>query len=118
MLRIEEPDAGGVATIHADGVVSREDYDRAVPEFGALLDRREDLRLLIDLVGVTGWSIGAAWRDLGLDQRRRRRLGRTAIVGDLRWRDWAAMASSRFHDGEVRYFPPSQHEAAREWLRG
>lgn len=116
MLRIGEPDADGVVTIQADGVVSREDYDRAVPAFEAVLDRHGVLRFLVDLSAVTGWNIGAAWRDIGIDPRLRRQLGRTAIIGDTRWRDWAALASSRFHDGEVRYFAPDERERAREWL--
>ena len=118
MLKIGEADADGVVTIHADGVVSREDYDRAVPEFEALLSGHDRLRFLIDLVGVTGWRIGAAWRDLGFSPALRRKIGRTAIIGDIRWRDWAAMASTRFHEGDVRYFSPSQQDQAREWLRG
>ena len=118
MLKIGEPDAEGVVNIHADGVVSREDYDRAVPEFERLLDQHGGLRFLVDIVGVQGWTIGAAWRDLGTDPRRQRQIGRTAIIGDTRWRDWAAMASSRFHDGEVRYFTPSEQDEARAWVRG
>lgn len=118
MLRMSDPDAHGVVTVHADGVVSKENYDRTLPEFERLLDRDGRLRFLIDLAGVTGWQFGAAWQGLKFDARYRGRIGRTAVIGDSQWQDWATRVSSRLFEGEMRYFVPHEVEEARAWLRG
>ncbi len=116
MFTISDPDALGVVTIHASGAISREDYDRALPGLEALLDQHGRLRFLIDIVGVTSWSIGAMWEDLKFDLRRRKQIGRTAIVGDRRWQEWAVRVSSHLFDAEMRFFAPSHVDEARAWV--
>ena len=118
MLTMSDPDAHGVVTIKASGVVSREDYNAALPGLERLLDQHGRLRFLIDIVGVTTWSIGAMWEDLKFDTRRRKQIGRTAIIGDKRWEDWATRVSSRLFDAEMRFFAPSHADEAEAWVLG
>jgi hypothetical protein len=118
MLAMTDPDRNRVVTITASGTVTKEDYDRLLPQLERRLDAHGRLRFLIDIVEVSGFRFGALWEDLKFDLRQQSQFGRTAIIGDRKWQDWATRISSRFYDAEMRYFDANEAEQARAWVSG
>lgn len=111
----EEP---GYLVITASGRLTREDYDRFVPEFERIVGDREEVPILVDATAFEGWDIQGLWEELRFDIRHRATFGRLAILGDARWQDWGTRFSAPFFRAEMRYFPAAEADAARRWLAG
>lgn len=112
MLEIAEE--SGLIRIWAGGTLESSDYDRFVPQFERIAAReRGTAPMFIELApGFSGWDLSGFWRDLKFDVRHKDSFGRIAVIGDSKWEEWGTKASNPFFRAEMKFFAPSERDAA------
>ena len=105
-------------TIRASGKLTSNDYDAAIPELKHAMDLAEDpLRVLIRLEDLSGWEIGAVWKDIKFDLRHGSDLGRIAVLGETTLEEWGTKLSAPFIGADMKFFPIDQEDDAMAWLQ-
>lgn len=99
------------------GKLSKEDYERFVPEIESLLRKHGKLDILVLMSDFHGWEPGGLWEDIKFDAKHRSDVGRVAFVGDRTWEEWMAKICNPFTSAEVRYFDAGEREAAEAWMQ-
>lgn len=117
MLKIDEEN--GLVRILAGGALDSSDYDRFVPQFERLADRKPGtVPMVIELApDFSGWDLGGIWRDLKFDMKHKDSFGRIAIVGDSKWEEWGIKLFDPLFRAEMRFFTPSERDVAESWAR-
>lgn len=116
MFTLSEPNENGVVSAIVSGELTREDYDRALPQMETLLDRYDTLRFYIDLTDMTGMEAGALWEDAKFDARHMDQYGRTAVIGDSKWQEWVIEASDPLFKPKMKFFRPQEKDDAWTWV--
>lgn len=111
-----ETETDGTVVLKVSDKLTKEDYDRCVPELERLAQASGPLRILIRLHDFHGWDLGALWEELKFDTTHQGDLGRVAVVGEKTWHEWGTRLSKPFFKAEVRYFDHHETPAARTWL--
>ena len=118
MIDIGQPNENNVVTVTASGKLTKDEYERAIPECEALFEKHDRLRFFIRLEDFAGFELGALWEDIKFYRKHSNELGRTAIVGEKTWEEWATRFSSLFYSPEVRFFYKDDETEAWEWVNG
>lgn len=118
MLDIGKPNENNVVTVTASGRLTKEEFEKSAPELEELYQRHDKLRFFIKLDDFSGFEIGALWEDLKFYRKHANESGRTAIVGDKTWEEWATRLSSVFFSPEVEFFYKDRENEAWEWVNG
>jgi hypothetical protein len=113
-----EDDGKEILTVKVVGKLEVEDYEALVPELERLLEARDKIDLLVQLVDFGGWSAGAAWEDTKLGVRHFHDIARLAIVGESLWEQGMTLFARPFTAARVRYFDVADTGEAIAWLRG
>ncbi len=116
-LELKEADAGKVLLARVTGKLTREDYDRLVPETEGLIARYGKLRILVEMHDFHGLTAGALWEELKFDLKHFNDFEKLAVVGEEKWQEWMTRFSKPFTSAEVRFYPPEDIAAARHWVR-
>ena len=116
MLRIDDLNENQVLTITASDRLTREDYDRLLPELEELLEKNDPVRFYIKLEDISGFEMGALVEDLKFDFKHKNQYGKTAIVGDKKWEEWGTKISKMFFDSEMKFFYEDQRDDAWNWV--
>lgn len=104
--------------IDLHGRLSREDYERLVPETERMILQKGKIRVLVTMHDFHGWDAGALWEDIKWDAKHFNDIERLAIVGDKTWHKWMAGFCKPFTSAEIRYFTLEQLVEAQAWLNG
>ena len=116
MLSYKEMDNLAAVEIEISARVSTEEFDRTAKKLEAFIVRHGRVRVLEIIHDFEGMDAKALWHDLKFSLRHLNDFSRCAIVSDAHWvTPWSEIVAP-FFKGEVRYFPPDEIEAAREWL--
>jgi len=115
-IELQEKNQGVVVEIKATGRLTKEDYERFVPEMERLVQQHGKIRVLFEMHDFHGWTAGALWQDLKFDLKHFRDIERLALVGERKWEKGMATFCKPFTTAEIRYFDQSQVEEARTWL--
>jgi hypothetical protein len=99
-IQLKEEDNGRVIVFEVSGVLTKEEYDRVLPQVSLLLRRHEPLRVLFEMTDFHGWEPVALWDELKFD--------RAHFV--------MATLSIPFTRAEIRYFDYTDLAGARKWL--
>jgi hypothetical protein len=76
-------EAGGeILVIRLSGKLTRQDYERFVPEVERLIRRHGKIRMLVQLHDFHGWELGGWWEDLKFDWKHFADIDRLALVGE------------------------------------
>ena len=59
MIQIEQQNDGKLLVLHATGKLTRQDYERFVPEFDQLVEQHGKVRVLFEMHDFHGWQPGA-----------------------------------------------------------
>lgn len=118
MIDIGTPNENNVVPVTASGKLTKEEYERAIPECEELFRQHDKLRFFIKLEDFSGFELGALWEDIKFYRSHANELGRTAIVGEKTWEEWATRFSSLFYSPEVRFFYKDAESEAWEWVNG
>ena len=115
---VDEEVHGKVLEVDLHGKLSREDYERFVPESEKLIQKYGRIRILVTMHEFHGWDAGALWEDLKWNARHFDQIERLAIVGEKTWHKWMTGFCKPFTTAKVRYFTLEQLAAARAWING
>jgi len=116
MLRIDNLNENQVLTIRASDRLTKEDYNRLLPELEQMLEKHSPLRFYIKLEDLSGFEIEALVEDLKFDYKHKNQYGKTAIVGDKKWEEWGTKISKIFFDSEMKFFYKDQSDEAWSWV--
>jgi hypothetical protein len=118
-IQLKEEDNGRVVVFEVSGVLTKEEYDRILPQVSPLLRRLEPLRVLFEMTDFHGWEPFALWDELKFDRAHFAGLSsidRCAMVGERKWQSVMATLSKPFTRAEIRYFDYTDLAGARKWL--
>jgi len=107
---------GKLVNVRVSGKLSREDYDRFLPEFEKLIERHGKIRLLFVMSDFHGWDGAALWEDLKFDFKHFNDIERIAMVGDKAWQEGMSFFCRPFTSAEVRYYGHHEMDRARQWI--
>ncbi|MBV8271699.1 MAG: STAS/SEC14 domain-containing protein [Cupriavidus sp.] len=120
MIKTLDGFPGNVVAVHANGKLTREDYEKVlIPAVDAALADREKVRMYYELgpdFTVTSMEPGAMWDDFKLGVSHFLRWEGIAVVTD---HDWVRHTINVFRflvPGHVRTFTMSQSQEARDWI--
>lgn len=108
---------GRTIEAHVSGKLSRQDYDRILPQLESLMQKPGKFGFVIVLEDFHGFEPAAAWADLRFDLTHANRFGRIAIVGENALHRWGTRLTSLLPMWTLHYFNAGDLVAAREWVR-
>lgn len=115
-IEIEGNSWQNILTMRISGKLTKEDYERFVPEIEQMMAAHENVRILVELTDFHGWTAAAAWEDSKFGMRHYSDIERMAIVGEKAWEKGMAMLLKPFTKAKVKYFDSSQMDAAKTWI--
>lgn len=107
---------GKILNVHVTGKLTKEDYERFVPEFETLIEQHGKIRVLFRMDDFHGWTVAALWEDVKLDFTHWGNIEQIAMVGDKAWEEGMAFFCKPFTAAEIRYFGYHEEDRAREWI--
>ena len=116
MLEIGNPSDNRVVTITAAGQLSKEDYDRLLPEMERLLDEYGSLRFYIKLEDLSGMDMAALWEDIKFDVKYGTQFEKIAVLGEKKLEEWATKLSKIFFEAEIKFFYHDDKDKAWRWI--
>ncbi len=116
-VELHEEAGGKVVVIALSGNLTREDYERFVPEVERLIGQQGKVRMLVKMHDFHGWTTGALWSDIKFDLKHFADIERLAFVGDKRWEAGMALFCRPFTRAKVRYFDLSKTDEALDWIK-
>ncbi len=117
MIELLEGSEGKVIGIHASGRLSDSDYKTFIPKIEEQIDEHGRIRLLVDMEGLLGWDLYAAWDDFTFGMTHWHHFEKMALVGDATWEKAAARAANLLLRGKVRFFDLDDRDAAWDWIK-
>ncbi|MEO8339369.1 MAG: STAS/SEC14 domain-containing protein [Nitrospirota bacterium] len=118
-IQLKAEDNGKLIVFHISGVLTKEEYDRILPQVESLLRPQGAWRVLCEMTDFHGWEPSALWEELKFDWAHRSdlsRIDRCAMVGDQKWESIMATLSKPFTSAAIRYFDHMDLAGARKWL--
>jgi hypothetical protein len=107
---------GKVLNVRVSDKLTKEDYDRFVPEFERLILQHGKIRVLFEMNDFHGWEVAALWEDIKVDFKHFNDVERLAMVGEKSWQKGMSYFCRPFTTANVRYFEHNDLERAREWV--
>ena len=107
---------GKLAVVQLSGKLTKEDYERFVPDFEKLIEQHGKIRVLFEMTDFHGWNAAALWEDVKVGFQHATDIERIAMVGDKAWEEGMAFFCKPFTSAEVRYFGHHEVERARQWV--
>ena len=118
MLEKLSESSGSVVGYKVVGKVTPEDYQKLDPEVQALVEKYEEVCLLLDLQEFAGEEVKAWLPDLKFGHRFHDKIAKMAVVGDKRWEKWLTAVADPFYAKDAKYFHPEEADKAWAWLLG
>ena len=115
-IDLNEQEGGKVIVIKLAGKLTKQDYERFIPEIERLVKEHGKLRLLVEMHDFHGWTAGALWEDAKFDVHHFRDIERLALVGEKAWEHGMAVFCKPFTTATVRYFDRSEANQAEAWI--
>ena len=115
-VTLQEEEGGRVLVVGLSGKLTREDYERFVPEVDRLVRQHGKIRVLVRMHDFHGWTLGALWEDIKFDLKHFRDIDRLALVGDRKWEAGMAVFCKPFTTATIRYFDEARAEEAHQWI--
>src|SRR5579863_8238691 len=84
-IQLNEKNTTKVLAVRVSGKLTKEDYERFVPEFERLVKEHGKIRVLFEMTDFHGWEAGALWQDIKFDVKHFTDIERLAMVGDKKW---------------------------------
>lgn len=116
MIELQSETDGKILSVKISDKLTKEDYERFVPEVESLIQKQGKIRILLQMHDFHGWTLGALWEDLKFDLKHFAHIERLAMVGDRKWEAGMAAFCKPFTTAKVRYFDVAQSQQARQWI--
>lgn len=107
-----------VAAFRCSGHVTAAEYEEVlIPAVEDRLTRHDKIRIYYEVAdGFDGFEAGAMWDDMKLGMSHLLRWERFAVVTDEEWIRHAVKFFGFMMPGQLRTFPSSEADQAREWV--
>ncbi len=115
-LQLREELDGKLLRVNVSDTLTKEDYERFVPEVKRLITEHGKIRVLFDMQEFRGWNAGALWEDIKFSLGHFNDIERLAMVGEKKWQEWMAVFCKPFTTAKIRYFDQGEADQAQEWL--
>jgi hypothetical protein len=102
--------------VRVTGKLTKDAYQKLVPVVDQQIREHGKLRILFVMHDFHGWTAGALWEDTKFDLKHWKDIERLAIVGEKKWEQGMATFCKPFTTAKIKYFDPTQLDAARAWL--
>ena len=106
----------GTFELSIQGKLEAEDYRKLTPIVEASIAERGKANLLVHLPSELQFTPGALWEDLKFTATHYNDIRRLAVVSDDPSKSWLASIAKPFTRADVRFFPTTSIDAAKEWL--
>jgi len=112
MIAIEE--AKDVLEVSVFGELTLADYQQLEKAVTEELRHASKVKMLLDVRGMTGFTLDVAWEDIKFSRAHARDFRRIAVVTPEQWGTWLSWISAAFTDADVSLF--DNPDAADNWL--
>ena len=116
-MTLELDVSGNVLTVKVSGKLTREDYERFVPQTEQMIAEHGKIRVLFEMHDFHGWKLSALWEDMKFDLHHFSHIERLAFVGEKKWEEWMSRFCRPFTSAEIRYFDRADAEEAGNWIK-
>ena len=107
---------GNILILNLSGKLTKDDYAFFGPEVEHAVKTVGKQRILVQMIGFHGWTLGAVWDVMKFDLHHYSHIERLALVGDKRWEAGMALFCKPFTTTNVRYFDESKADQAMGWI--
>jgi hypothetical protein len=115
-IQFNSENGGKRLVIHANGMLTKSDYEYFIPEVDRLIQQHGALQVLFDMTDFHGWEASAMWEDIKFGIEHFADIDRLAIVGENKWQHAMATLSKPFTKAAIHYFDHTNATGARQWL--
>jgi hypothetical protein len=106
----------GVIGFEAKGKLEASDYtDVLAPAIQQVIDRGDDVRIVLVFETFDGLSGGAMWQDMKIGVGHLTRWKRIALVTDVEWMIHLTTLFGWMTPGELKHFPLAERDEAIAW---
>ena len=112
-----EDDTTKTAEITASGHLTREDYEKVIPQMQAFIDRHGTIKFVEILESFKGFDPTLLWSGIKFDMRNIQHISHVAIVSDVGWISPFSTAAGAFLSTKLRTFSMAEVDAARAWVK-
>ncbi len=113
-IQFNSENGGKCLVVHANGMLTKSDYEYFMPEIDRLIQQHSVLQVLVDMTDFHGWESKILWEDIKFGVKHLAGIDRLAMVGENKWEHTMANLSKPFTQAKIRYFDHAT--AARQWL--
>jgi len=105
-IGIERVNDEFMLTLSINGKLKHSDYETIVPMLESAIAgvEKPKIKALVDMRNFDGWELRAAWDDLKLGLKHGREFTKIAMIGNKKWKEYAAQIGSWFIAGDIKYF--------------
>jgi hypothetical protein len=115
-IEFREEASGKVLVINLSGKLTKEDYERFVPEVEQRIKQQGKVRMLVQMHDFHGWTAGALWQDIKFDLKHFTHIERLALVGERKWEAGMTVFCKPFTTATIRYFDAARFDEALKWV--
>lgn len=112
MIAIDEDK--DIVEVSIYGELTLTDYQQLEQAVTSELRTAPKVRMLIDVRGMTGFTLDVAWEEIKFSRAHAHDFRRIAVVTPAQWGNWLSWVTAAFTDAEVMLF--DDPGAAESWL--
>ncbi|MFW6369819.1 MAG: STAS/SEC14 domain-containing protein [Bacteroidota bacterium] len=117
MFRVLDFTKDDVIAIHAEGKITKHDYEKINPLIDKTVREKDHVKLFIELDEVEAIKPDAFVEDVKAYLKNFNKIEKVAVTGDSSWQKIISKISSPFVAGKVKYFPKNQAIEAQRWIQ-
>lgn len=106
-----------VIAIHAEGKITKNDYEKLNPLIDKTVRENDHVKLFVELDEVETIKPEAFVKDVKMYLKNFNKIEKVAVTGDSSWQKIISGISSPFVSGKVKYFPKNQLIEAQSWIQ-
>lgn len=116
-IKLEEKEGIKIVNLKFNDKLDREDFELFVPQLEGLLKHGDDkIRLLLELEGFKGLTLGALWEETKFSFRHFNDIDRIAVIGESSTEKAVTGFAKTFTGAEVRFFHTAFADEAKKWV--
>ncbi|MFK8183159.1 MAG: STAS/SEC14 domain-containing protein [Phormidesmis sp.] len=116
MIEYKQAIDNNVAEIAVEGKLTEADFDQAIEQMTADIEKHGQLRLLEEIRSFEGMDLMALWKDAQFGLKHVNDFSHVAVVADVEWMRTISTAVGNVLSAEVKAFDRANIDAARNWL--
>ncbi|NJM99242.1 MAG: STAS/SEC14 domain-containing protein [Phormidesmis sp. RL_2_1] len=116
MIEYKNNSHDNVVEIAVEGKLTEADFERAISQMTADIEKHGKLRLLEEIRSFEGMDLMALWKDAQFGLKHVNDFSHVAVVADAEWMRTIAAAAGNVLSAEVKAFDRASIDAARNWL--